>query len=183
VHTVCIFLLRTYNCPNLATVSVFRVAKMSPLILVFTAVALGLPVLLGVVAMGNNPAATVLRVTVLFLVLIYAWVWLWMRPNRFELSPDSFDVVWPLRRRSIARDNVLHAEMITLAEFKRRYGFSMRIGVGGLWGQFGYSYTREGLVDTYFSTMGPWLLLQVRGGRPLMISPEDPQQAMRALGF
>ena len=74
-------------------------------------------------------------------------------------------------------------EIIDMAAFKQRFGFSMRIGVGGLWGQFGYSYTRIGLVDTYFSTMGPWLLLQLRSGRPLLVSPERLEDAKRALGF
>jgi hypothetical protein len=154
---------------------------MSPLILVLTLVVLGLPVVLGVGAMGSHQGAGVLRGAVLFLVVIYVWVWLWMRPTRFEIGPDSFDVVWPLRRRSVARDDILHAEMIDMAEFKHRYGFSLRIGVGGLWGQFGYSYTNDGLVDTYFSTMGPWLLLKLRSGRPLLVSPERPEEVARLL--
>jgi hypothetical protein len=157
---------------------------MSPLMLGMTVVAWSVPVLLALaIARTAGPVAPALELVLGALLLLYGAVWLFMRPSRFEVSDRELVVVWPLRRRSIARGAITSAEVVDRAELRRRFGRGMRVGVGGLWGQFGYSLTaKRGRLDTLLSTMGPWVLLEVSEGRPLLISPDEPEAMVRALG-
>jgi hypothetical protein len=57
-----------------------------------------------------------------------------------------------------------------------------RIGVGGLWGGFGWLWTtRRGLVEFYVSRADGMVLIERRGARPLLITPADPEKLLRAL--
>jgi hypothetical protein len=60
----------------------------------------------------------------------------------------------------------------------------MRIGAGGLWGGFGWLYTRKGLLDLYVSRTDRFVLVRRRIGRPLLLTPERDEafvDALRAL--
>jgi hypothetical protein len=57
----------------------------------------------------------------------------------------------------------------------------MRIGAGGLWGGFGWLYTRRGLVDLYVSRTDRFVLVRRRAGRPLLLTPERDASFVDAL--
>jgi len=57
----------------------------------------------------------------------------------------------------------------------------MRIGVGGLWGGFGWLYTSKGLLDFYASRTDRLVLVRLRARRPLLVTPETEERFVAAL--
>ena len=95
----------------------FPLAPMSPLIVALTATVLAIPVVFGLTGLwaGN---ALLLRVA----VLIAAGCLL----------------VWPMRRQLIRAREIARVRPIEPWELRQEVGLGVRIGVGGLWGQFGW---------------------------------------------
>jgi PH (Pleckstrin Homology) domain-containing protein len=157
----------------------FRLAPMSPPIVVLTIALLALPVgllasaLLGKTALGG-PA--------LFVVAIYAWVWLRFRPTRFVVRPAVLEVTWPLKRSKIRRDDISTVRLIDRGELRREMGWGMRVGAGGLWGGFGWLWTRRhGILQMYVSRTDGFVLIERVRDRPWLITPEQPEAFVRAL--
>ena len=158
----------------------FRLAPMSGAILVLTVFML---VLLVALAAGAALVWRILAVPAAFLALIYLWVWLRFRPSRFVVHPHEIEVIWPLKRRRIARSQVQDVRRIDAAELRNLAGWFARIGVGGLWGAFGWLWTQKrGIVQTYISRTNEFVWLE-RGPteRPWLITPERPDEFVRAL--
>ena len=60
--------------------------------------------------------------------------------------------------------------------------FAGRIGVGGLWGGFGWLWTRgRGMVEFYVSRTDGLVIVERRGGRALLFTPQDPEEFVDAL--
>lgn len=157
----------------------FRLARMSPLIRALTIGLLLLPLLfILTAAFGNRVAA----VPVLFLGTIYAWVWLRFRPIRFVVRPDALEVIWPLKRRRISRENITSVRLIGRQELRKEIGWGMRVGAGGLWGGFGWLWTkRRGIVQMYISRTDRFVWIDRAGDRPWLITPESPEDFVRTL--
>jgi hypothetical protein len=161
------------------TMKVFRLAPMSTLILVLTLVTLALPLLFLALA---ATATRVLLLPALLLVGLDAWVWLRFRPTSFVVRPDALEVVWPLKRRLIPRDTIASARCIDGAALRRDSGWGLRVGVGGLWGGFGWLWTeRRGIVQMYISRTDDLVWIERPGARPWLITPEQPAEFVRAL--
>ncbi len=158
----------------------FPLAEMSGLILWLTILVLPLPLLMFWIAWRSDlaPAGWLSAV---FMTLIYLFVWLYMRPSHFEISQSSLDVVWPVRRFSLPRSEIENVELLSGAEFRERYGYGMRIGAGGLWGGFGLLKTKSVTFRFYISRMEGYVIVWPRTGRPLLITPAEPQSFVRAL--
>jgi hypothetical protein len=152
---------------------------MSPLIRALTIGLLLLPLLfILTAAFGNRVAA----VPVLFLGTIYAWVWLRFRPIRFVVRPDALEVIWPLKRRRISRENITSVRLIGRQELRKEIGWGMRVGAGGLWGGFGWLWTkRRGIVQMYISRTDRFVWIDRAGDRPWLITPESPEDFVRTL--
>ncbi len=150
---------------------IYRLAPMSAAIWVVTVALLAIPVV--VVAVG-------LLMVGLALAVLYLWVWLWMRPRYFAIDDDAIVIAWPLRSRRIQRAELRAARTITAKEFRREYGLAVRIGVGGLWGGFGLLWTRPKAFDMYVSRTDGLVILERDTGRPLLITPERPEEFIRA---
>lgn len=161
----------------------FPLAPMSWLVWGLTAGLLVLPAYLAVVGVLAGPPARFVLVPVAGLVaVLYAGAWLYARPTRFEITPDALVIVWPARRRRIARAEIAGARALARSEFRRELGWAARIGVGGLWGGFGWAWTsRAGLVDLYVSRQDGLVLVERRLGRPLLLTPEHPEAFAEAL--
>jgi hypothetical protein len=148
----------------------FDLAPMSPLILWLTAGLALLPLAFAVAALTG---ARALWIPTLLLVLLYAAVWLCARPRRFEADAGSLDVVFPTWVRSVP--DVVGARTVTARELRDTCGVMLRIGVGGLWGGFGWLWSsRRGLIEFYISRTDGFVILERRAGRPLLITPDDP---------
>ena len=157
----------------------FRLAPMDFLMRLLTLALLALPPLfLAIAVLGNRwllgPAA--------FLVAVYVWIWLWFRPTRFIVHPRVLEIVWPVRRRTIPREDVVAVRLLDKHELRRKVGWAMRGGAGGLWGGFGWLWTQKrGIVRMYISRTDGLVWIERRDDRPWLITPERPEAFVRAL--
>ena len=157
----------------------FRLAPMDFLMRLLTLALLALPPLfLAIAVLGNRwllgPAA--------FLVAVYVWIWLWFRPTRFIVHPRVLEIVWPVRRRTIPREDVVAVRLLDKHELRREVGWAMRGGAGGLWGGFGWLWTQKrGIVRMYISRTDGLVWIERRDDRPWLITPERPEAFVRAL--
>lgn len=60
----------------------------------------------------------------------------------------------------------------------------MRIGVGGLFGGFGYLWTtNRGMVEFYITRQDQFVLIDLRKGKSLLLSVDRPEEFVKALFF
>lgn len=158
---------------------IFRIAPMDTMIRNITLVLLALPVLFVLSAVFSR--AFLIAPTIL-VVAIYFWIWLRFRPTQFVVRQDVLEVIWPLKRRQIARDTIADVRIINGCDLKQQVGWGMRVGAGGLWGGFGWLWTqRRGIVQMYISRINELVWIDRTTGRPWLISPERPQEFVQAL--
>ena len=157
----------------------FRIAPMDPPILWITTLLLALPLAL---FLGALFAGRFLAAPALIVVGIYAWVWLRFRPRRFVIHERSFEVIWPMKRRAIPRADISIVRLLEREELQQEIGSSLRVGAGGLWGGFGWLWTkRRGIVQLYVSRTDCFVWIERKSGRPWLITPEQPENFVRAL--
>ncbi|MBI2468854.1 MAG: hypothetical protein HYV62_13755 [Candidatus Rokubacteria bacterium] len=153
------------------------------LVWVLTVPLLALPAVFAVIGLrAVGLGATVNLGLAGLLVLLYVGVWLYARPTRFEVRADGLAIVRPALRRLIPRGAITAARVVTRESFREEFGWGGRIGVGGLWGGFGWAWTsKRGLADLYVSRADWLVVVEQRAGRPLLITPERPDEFVRAL--
>ena len=157
----------------------FRLARMSPLILILTLILLAIPIVfLANAVLGRS----LLAAPALLVIAIYSWIWLRFRPSVFVVRPDVIEVAWPLKRRRISRDDIANVRLLERAELRREVGWGARVGAGGLWGGFGWLWTsRRGIVQMYISRTDQFVWIERKKGRPWLITPEEPEAFVRAV--
>ncbi len=161
------------------SVKSFRLARMSAQVLILTLLLLALPLAFLV---GALFARWLLAVPAVFMIAIYAWVWLRFRPSQFTVHRGGLQVVWPLKRRDIPREDISNVRIVDRQELKSEIGWCMRIGAGGLWGGFGWLWTkRRGVVQMYVTRTDRFVWIERTGSRPWLITPEQPEAFVRAL--
>lgn len=159
--------------------SVFPLAPMSPLIRGLTWGVLLLPIVFfAIAALGIGSLA----IPAAAIVILYVWVWLRFRPNRFVVSADALEVIWPLKVRRLPRAQIAGVRRIDVTTLRAEAGWVARVGVGGLWGAFGWLWTeRKGIVQMYVTRSDGLVWIERKDARPWLISPEDPDAFIRAL--
>jgi hypothetical protein len=158
----------------------FLLAEMSPLIRWLTILLLAIPVVF-LLAIGFS-GAYFLSLPALLLLVIYAWVWLRFRPHTFIVYPNAIEVLWPLKRRRIPRDEITAVRLVDGEELTREIGWGTRVGAGGLWGGFGWLWTRRrGIVQMYISRTDGYVWIERGAKRPWLLTPERPDDFVRAL--
>jgi hypothetical protein len=106
-------------------------------------------------------------------------VWGWFRPSGLEAGSEGIHVLWPWRRRWILRGQILEARLLDFADLAPVF----RVGVGGLGGVFGRFKRSDGSwFEAYCTSRKGLLLLELEGGRNLLLSPADPEAVLKALG-
>ncbi len=157
----------------------YSLAPMSASIRYLTLVLLAIPVILtGVAVIADQPMA---MLPAALMAAVYLLVWLYFRPTRFELGVGELRIVWPVRRYALPLAEVDSVELLSGQEFRARHGWGMRVGAGGLWGGFGLLLTRAGTLRFYVSSLDGYLLIRSRSQRPLLITPERPDEFVAAL--
>jgi hypothetical protein len=147
----------------------YPLAPMSAVIASLTLLVIAIPIVL----VGSSvfvPDSPLLVPGALVFTGIMA-VWCFWRPSHFRLDDDGLLVVFPLRRRRIPWSSIAGATTLDQRGFRQRFRWGLRIGVGGLWGGFGWLWTAQGLLDMYISRLDRWALVERRGARPLLVNP------------
>lgn len=158
----------------------FRLAPMSRAIAILTIGLLALP--LGLVA-GAMIGVRPLLIPAALLLAAYAWTWLLFRPTAFVVHQGVLEVEWPLKRRQIPRHGISDVRLLDRHGLRREIGWGLRVGVGGLWGAFGWLWTsRRGIVQMYVSRIDRFVWIERPGDRPWLITPEQPEMFVRTLG-
>jgi Bacterial PH domain len=159
----------------------YRLAPMSPDVLVVTLVLLPLPLVFLVLGALWTP---LLFAPAGFILVIYAWIWLLARPTAFVVRPRAVEITWPLKRGEIPRDDIQSVRIIDRPTLRRETGWGMRVGAGGLFGAFGYLWTtRRGLVRMFVSRTDRFVWIERRSERPWLITPDQPDAFVRALSI
>jgi hypothetical protein len=160
----------------------FHLAPMQPWLRVLTYALFVLPaaLLLGARA-SPPPASLVLLGASVFVLLSYASVWLVWRPTCFEVGSDGLRIVWPTRSRLVPGHTIEDARVLSGPDFRREYGWGMRVGAGGLWGGFGLLRTRTATFSMWISRTDELVLVRLRGARPLLVTPEAPRRFVEQL--
>jgi hypothetical protein len=141
-----------------------------------TCLVLAIPVAVAVAMVLTGEAAAIPFV-VSFFALVFGVVWLWSRPTSFVLDGEALTVRYPVRRYVYPRSQLTTARILDRRELERELGLALRIGVGGLWGVFGWLWTRRrGLVDVYVSRTDEYLWIERRGRRPIVLTCEDVRE-------
>jgi hypothetical protein len=156
---------------------------MSPLLWATTIVSALLPAAMIVGAvLEPHPLDLVLVGSAVFVDALLVWIVLWWRPRAFVLDRDALHIVWPLRRRSIHRAAIARARVLDRRAMRAELGRPMRVGAGGFLGGFGRALTSRGTLELWVSRED-WCLLVERkdGGRHLLLTPERPDDLVRAL--
>jgi hypothetical protein len=149
---------------------------------IMTWIVLAMPLALLAAALGAPPPLRLVLLGVTaFVVLIYASVALWWRPLRFEVGSHRLALVWPLRSRLVESRQIAAVEIVPRAEFRRRYGWGYRVGAGGLWGGFGLLVTSRESFAMYVSRTDRFVLVRLRAGRSLLLTPAEPERFVAAL--
>lgn len=159
-------------------------APMSATIRVLTGVGLLLPAALFAAALlvpGDTQRLGLMAVATL-VASAYLAVWLWFRPGYFRVTEVGLEIGFPLRDIAVRRSNLVSATVLSPAELRARIGFAIRVGAGGLWGGFGWLWSRRaGWVEHYVSRLHGFVWLERRAGRPLLLTPADPEAFVQAL--
>jgi len=157
-------------------------APMCPLVRGVTAVLWCLPLGLGLVGLAGA-SRSALCGTALMLPLCYAGVWLWCRPAEFCVGQRGVEIRWPLRSRTLPWTELAAAQAAPAgAGLREQLGVAIRVGVGGLWGAFGWIWsTRRGWCTVYVSRTQDLVWLERLGRPPLLLSPERPLEFVEAV--
>lgn len=159
----------------------FEIAPVSAVFLVLTLVVLLIPISFGVIGSVIPLLHVPMLGTSAFILLLCVATWAFVRPTRFEVGPEDFRIAFPVWARVIPRHEVEGAKIITAAEFKHEFGYALRMGVGGLFGTFAWLKTARGTVEAYITRTDGWVLVRRHGKNPILITPRDPQELVRAL--
>ena len=114
-----------------------------------------------------------------FIVAVCVFVWAYYRPSAFDVSEAGLTVRWPVRRRLWRAEEIASVRQVTRGEI----GTPWRLwGAGGMWGLFGLCKSKSiRRFDAFISRGDGWVLIELTGGRPLVITPADPDRFVQAL--
>ncbi|MEY3299738.1 MAG: hypothetical protein RLZZ597_2998 [Cyanobacteriota bacterium] len=158
----------------------FKLAPMSPLIRGLTLILWLLPLTFGTWALVSHER--IAGIIFLLLIALYGATWVWYRPSRFVISPDSLKIIFPGWQRRIPMGDISHICITSKEDFRQQFGWAIRIGVGGLWGGFGWLWTaKQGLVEFYISQLDSFVLIKRTTGKSLLITPDNPNQLVEII--
>ena len=138
------------------------------------------PLFVGIGLGGGPPSMTLVGG---LLVVLYAGVWGGSRPRAFRVEPDALVLERPLRPMRVPRSEITGAAVVEGEPLKARLGVAVRVGVGGLWGVFGWLWTsRAGWVEIAASGHDRFVWIERRDRMPLLVTPERMEEFVEALG-
>jgi hypothetical protein len=152
----------------------FPLAPMSQPIRIVTGVLLTIPPAFAALALALGAP---LALPAALLAALYAAVWLGARPSAFELDARGLRIRFPLWTRSLPARSLASARVVEGAALRGELGVALRVGVGGLWGGFGWLWSsKRGWLELYVSRTDGLVWIERSAGLPLLISPERPSE-------
>jgi hypothetical protein len=160
----------------------FRMAPTAMPYRVSSAVLLGLVPLMG--AMGLVQGTPVLLWAAGAVLAVAAIVWTAFRPAWFCVRDGSLIIRWLIRERRVPLSDIHTVRMVQgAAALLEEVRPGWRIGAGGLFGTFGLLWTRKhGLTAAYLTAMDQAVVIGRSGGRPIVLTPDDPRGLLEELG-
>lgn len=159
----------------------FPLAPMSKSIRALTLIVLTFPALLAAAGL-LSPVPGLLLVVAALLAVIYLAIWLLLRPSDFEARETGLTLRFPWRTTEVSRARLRSARLVAASELRNELGFVVRVGAGGLWGGFGWLWSRgRGWVEIYVSRLDGFVWLERRDGMPLLLTPADSERFIAAL--
>lgn len=156
----------------------FDVAPMSTRFRVVSIALLLLPVGLGYAATIDPIVMEAMTAATALIVVVYAAIALAARPTGFDVTDDAVVVRFPIRRLTVPRDAITHAEVVRLLDPRV---FGLRVGAGGFLGVFGWLFGQHGWVAIVATREDGLVYLKREGRMPLVISPADPERFVAAV--
>jgi len=151
--------------------------------ILMSGVVLAIPVIFLLIGLTNPMLRTTFVGTAAMVVVGSAGVWFFYKPTAFELDDDALVLRFPLRTIAIPRSDVVSARVLSRADLREVLGFAVRVGVGGLFGVFGWLWsTKRSWVQIYATSVDGWVLVERRVGRPLLLSAKDGAGFALAVG-
>jgi len=108
------------------------------------------------------------------LLALIALVYLLWRPSAFVVDGGALTIMYPLRTRKYALDELTAAQPIDSKAFRSRFRYGLRVGVGGLFGGFGWLKVSGGWVEMDISRVNDMVLLEWKDRSPLLVTPQRP---------
>lgn len=156
----------------------FPLAPMDRAMRLLTGVVLVLPVVLVVAAPSGAATRWLVPGGLLALIAVTAAAW---RPLAFEVEPGAVVLRYPVRSKRVPLASLESVERLSGAEFRQRFGWALRVGVGGLFGGFGWLRTARGWVEMDVSRTDGFVLLTWRDRVPLLLTPADAEAFVDAV--
>ena len=126
-----------------------------------------------------SPEKKAVGIICLLVLLLYVSIWIWWRPTHFRIASESLKIVFPGRKITIPQEDIHLIRSINQQTFVDEFGWAIRIGVGGLWGGFGWLWTdKKGLIEFYVSRVDGLVVIERIKGKTLLITPEKPLEFM-----
>ncbi len=121
------------------------------------------------------PAGVLAIISIVTIIMVH----LYSRPRCFSVSSDGLEIIWPARTRKLPRGAFTEIREIKRIELGRMI---RKFGVGGILGQFGwFQSVYMGNFDAYLTRNDGMVLIRLRNRRPILITPENPQEFVKAL--
>ena len=128
--------------------------------------------------LAGQQALSILLFLVLFSTYLFCYVY---RITAYELTNDQLIIHRPFKNKFIPVSLIWKAE---LPEKNALRWVIRTFGNGGLWGFYGqFSNTKIGGMTWYASRRSNMLMLHMKDGKKIVITPDEPEQFLNALSL
>mmetsp|Transcript_13584 Transcript_13584/g.29898 ORF Transcript_13584/g.29898 Transcript_13584/m.29898 type:complete len:177 (-) Transcript_13584:201-731(-) len=159
----------------------FDLAPMSPAIRALTALVTAIPVFTFILALTRKEPLPLIGLSS-SIVAVYVLSWVYIRPSGLMLTTETLALKFPGRKLQIPITDIREVRLLSAQQAKDELGIAVRIGLGGLWGVFGWLWTsRRGTLDVYITRLDDYMLIERRVGRPMLLTVSDREALRDAL--
>lgn len=104
--------------------------------------------------------------------------WLYMRPKAIRIDGDFLSLEFVLRKLRFGINDIQNCRCLSYSDL----GPTVRVGIGGLFGNFGIFKSKNlGSVHGYFSNGESLVFIELKKGRSLLLSLDRPDAFLAAL--
>jgi hypothetical protein len=155
---------------------------MAAVFVVLSGLVLAIPIIFAVIGLGDPGLRLVFLGTAVMITVAAFGVWVFYKPTGFLVDDAALTIQFPMRRIEVSRTDITSARVLTRDQFQGTLGFALRVGVGGLFGVFGYLWSNKlGWVTIYATSTDNWVFIERRGTGPMILSPKDADGLVTAL--